>query len=125
MIKKVKNTNKSKYPFMRSNIQWVMTKSEMKIYKHRMQHRKYMFRLEQATYNESELPLIKEFKKNCPKGFDVDHIIPLKNDNVCGLHTMANLQYMDRSENYKKLNKFDINEYNELTAKSESAIIRS
>lgn len=45
--------------------------------------------------------------KNCPKGMTVDHIIPLKNDLVCGLHVPSNLRYLSVSDNCKKWNKFD------------------
>ena len=35
---------------------------------------------------------------------DVDHIIPLKHDQVCGLHVVNNLALMNSSENYSKGN---------------------
>jgi len=35
---------------------------------------------------------------------DVDHIIPLKHDLVCGLHVAQNLQLMSPSANYSKGN---------------------
>jgi len=37
--------------------------------------------------------------------YEVDHIIPLQNKNVCGLHTEENLQIITRSQNRKKSNK--------------------
>jgi hypothetical protein len=50
---------------------------------------------------------IRLFYKNCPEGFQVDHIIPILNENVCGLHVPWNLQYLNPFDNNKKNNKWD------------------
>jgi len=61
----------------------------------------------QRTPTWSETELIKDFYRNRPEGYHVDHIIPLQGEIVCGLHVIANLQYLMAKENLKKGNKFN------------------
>jgi hypothetical protein len=44
-------------------------------------------------------------------GESVDHIIPLNNPLVCGLHCEFNLQLLPLSDNIKKNNSFQIQEH--------------
>jgi hypothetical protein len=42
-----------------------------------------------------------------PEASHVDHVIPLQNDIVCGLHCLANLEVIGAVENISKSNSFD------------------
>ena len=53
----------------------------------------------------ANLEKIKLIYRNCPKGYHVDHIIPLNNPIVSGFHVENNLQYLTATENVKKGNK--------------------
>ncbi|KKL50832.1 hypothetical protein LCGC14_2301550 [marine sediment metagenome] len=70
--------------------------------------RKHQAALLQRTPNwltpEQEQQVI-EFYINCPKGMEVDHIIPLQGKCISGLHHPDNLQYLTRHENRAKGNR--------------------
>jgi len=55
----------------------------------------------------SNLEEIANFYKACPKGLEVDHIIPLQGKNVSGLHVLNNLQYLTKSQNSSKGNRYE------------------
>lgn len=57
-----------------------------------------------ATPAWSDLDKIAEFYANVPSGNDVDHVVPLVSQVVCGLHCEANLQYLPSGENQSKRN---------------------
>jgi hypothetical protein len=60
----------------------------------------------QALPKWANMETIKEIYENCPEGYHVDYIVPLKGKNVCGLHVENNLQYLTKGENLSKGNKF-------------------
>jgi len=57
--------------------------------------------------NTKYLAELADVYRDCPEGLEVDHIIPLKNKRICGLHVPWNTQYLDRVSNARKSNFFD------------------
>jgi len=61
-------------------------------------------RLKNQVPENVDLEAIKLFYKNCPKGMEVDHIIPVSKG---GLHCVENFQYLTPTENRRKYNKLN------------------
>ena len=55
---------------------------------------------------EHEREAVLRVYKNCPSGYEVDHEIPISHNLVCGLHCIANLQYLPKEENSAMSNKW-------------------
>lgn len=68
---------------------------------------RYARALRQATPPWVDKEALERFYDECPEGFHVDHIVPLRGKNVCGLHLAANLQYLLPEDNSRKKNSFD------------------
>ena len=60
----------------------------------------------ERTPKWANLEKINQIYKNCPEGYHVDHIIPLRGKLVNGLHVENNLQYLLAKDNIKKSNKY-------------------
>lgn len=75
----------------------------------RKQHAVRSKRVKNASrcLSKNEKILVQNFYLNCPEGYEVDHIIPINHKNVSGLNVLANLQYLPKSENSSKKNKWD------------------
>lgn len=72
----------------------------------RKQQQKLFIR--QRTPSWSEAEKIEMVYRMCPKGMQVDHIIPLRGKLVSGLHVIENLQYLTTKANLVKSNKYEI-----------------
>lgn len=70
---------------------------------------KYRAKKKQAFPIWASKEKIESIYLNCPKGYHVDHIIPLNGAQVSGLHVEFNLQYLPALDNIKKSNKFEGN----------------
>lgn len=68
----------------------------------RESYARYAARKKYQTSVDEDLSAIKEFYRNCPDGYEVDHITPISKN---GAHSISNLQYLTISENRKKSNK--------------------
>lgn len=60
-----------------------------------------------STPEWADMEAIREFYKGCPKGYHVDHIIPLQNGVFPSVHSLENLQYLPAQENFSKRNNVD------------------
>ena len=61
----------------------------------------------QRTPSWVDKEALQEIYLNRPEGYHVDHIVPLKAENVSGLHVPWNLQYLTAQKNLSKGNKVE------------------
>lgn len=80
----------------------------------RTKARKYY--IAERTPGWANMEAITTIYQNCPVGFHVDHILPLRGTLVSGLHVPENLQYLSASCNLQKGNKVDLEEFNRLNS---------
>lgn len=64
--------------------------------------------IKQATPSWADKTALKQIYLDCPAGYHVDHVIPLRGKLVSGLHVPENLQYLPAKENRMKKNKYEV-----------------
>lgn len=69
------------------------------------QRRAYKLQATPPWLTDDHRTQILEIYQSCPKGFEVDHTIPLKGKSVSGLHVPWNLRVIPATENRKKSNR--------------------
>ncbi len=70
---------------------------------------RYRATKQQSTPKWADLATIKDFYLEAEyHQMEVDHIIPLNNKKVCGLHVEHNLQLLSKADNRTKSNKFKV-----------------
>lgn len=62
----------------------------------------YRAKVKNQTPIDADRKAMQKFYADCPKGYEVDHIIPISKG---GLHSLENLQYLTITENRRKSNK--------------------
>ena len=67
-------------------------------------YKRYIAAIRGQTPKDVDVRLLQEIYAHCPKGYEVDHIIPISKG---GLHHPDNLQYLPRFENRSKKDKLD------------------
>jgi len=105
-IKTIKNFSKNKSNTYNLGSQCKICDCKNTAKNQRFVQAKYKAAKLQRTPKWANLAKIQEIYNKCPKGYHVDHKIPLQGKLVCGLHVETNLQCLTATDNMKKGNKY-------------------
>ena len=87
------------------NTTWVRADTKARRRKHREATPKWLTKKEKAEIRQLYQIAI-TMSKTTGEQYVVDHIVPLRGNDVCGLHVPWNLRVITQEENLKKSNKF-------------------
>ena len=87
------------------NTTWVRADTKARRRKHREATPKWLAKKEKAEIRQLYQIAI-TMSKTTGEQYVVDHIVPLRGNDVCGLHVPWNLRVITQEENLKKSNKF-------------------
>lgn len=99
MCKSCKNAQTRKAHAINPEIQHNNRKRQHDLYPWKSTFRVNWYVRGSDTRIETEKEAMRDFYKNCPVGYEVDHIIPLCKG---GTHSMDNVQYLTMIDNRKK-----------------------
>lgn len=96
---------------------WTYVASKEGLAAKRIKKRKYLIKRAtpkwadtKAIYSIHKLVRLKNIGKNKSEYYSVDHVIPLSNENVSGLHVIENLQVILLKDNFAKRNKWELSQ---------------
>jgi len=97
-------TKEYKRTWKERNLVWVRADTKARRRKHRQATPKWLSSKQKAEIRQLYQIAI-TMTKTTGEQYVVDHIVPLRSDDVCGLHVPWNLRVITQEENLKKSNK--------------------
>jgi hypothetical protein len=103
-LRPYETTKEYKRTWKERNLIWVRADTKARRRKHRQATPKWLSSKQKAEIRQLYQIAI-TMTKTTGEQYVVDHIIPLRSDDVCGLHVPWNLRVITQEENLKKSNK--------------------
>lgn len=103
-LRPYETTKEYKRTWKERNLIWVRADTKARRRKHRQATPKWLSSKQKAEIRQLYQIAI-TMTKTTGEQYVVDHIVPLRSDDVCGLHVPWNLRVITQEENLKKSNK--------------------
>lgn len=104
-LRKYRSTPNAKASVKKGNLRYHQTEKYKLSRRRKRQERTRV--LDQAILDNHELSLLQQFYGEMPKGYDMDHIIPISKG---GKHCLANLQWLTKKDNLRKSDRLVLEE---------------